>query len=226
MLLAEFVRSLEEDSYFDPGIREHLKNRGYKFLGQGVDQMAFREPDTGQVLKIFGAGAQGQKMFKIWAGYCQDRPGNPFLPKFYDYESFQFRGKNYFQIKQEPLAENSAMALPVSRLALYIDMMPRLVTDPDQVPVLMLDPEQRDRYFRPLLGARYLRSLNQALANLEYLPRRQLALLIATLCEIVARGKDFGWQNDLHVGNIMFRGKTPVIMDPWVAWPPRSWVAF
>ena len=106
MKSSEILREsiLDEYSDTDPAIVDHLIDKGYKQIGQGVDQTAFLEPGTGLVLKIFGTQnnvarapndenpkptfSKDQMMFFRWAKYCNNHRSNPFLPKFSGFESF------------------------------------------------------------------------------------------------------------------------------------------
>ena len=110
------MQLLAEWSSIDTEIKELLLKKGYKFLGKGVDQMAFLEPKTGQVYKVFGTKktadptakqkkfyfSKEQQGFINWAKFCKGST-NKFLPKFYGMESFVFKNKVYLQIRQELL---------------------------------------------------------------------------------------------------------------------------
>src|SRR5258708_2521701 len=103
---------INEETTIDDGITKRLKELGYKFLGNGVDQQAWLEPSTGYVLKIFGTSSDGtfstsQKMFYRWAKFCEKNKDNEFLPKFYGIETFVFNNDNYIQFRQEKLVETT-----------------------------------------------------------------------------------------------------------------------
>ena len=109
------VQELLEATAIPYDIKQSLLNKGYKYLGQGVDQHAYLEPKTGMVLKIFGADnsrrakidsgsyTKPQKAFIVFADYCRKNKNNPFLPHFDGWESFEFDGKRYLQIRCERL---------------------------------------------------------------------------------------------------------------------------
>lgn len=98
-----------------PGIKQALKQKGYKELGHGQDQLVFLEPRSKMILKIFGtnnsnagsAGSNGltfpQQTFKAFADYCAAHPDNEFLPYFSGWETFEFEGQRYLQIRCERL---------------------------------------------------------------------------------------------------------------------------
>lgn len=98
-----------------PGIKQVLKQKGYKELGSGQDQLVYLEPKSDMILKIFGtnystagsAGSKGltfpQQTFKAFADYCTTRPDNNFLPQFSGWETFEFAGQRYLQIRCERL---------------------------------------------------------------------------------------------------------------------------
>jgi len=92
------------------GIRKALMDKGYKYLGGGIDKQAYLEPG-GQVLIVFGyrKGVEDfspdQRMFINWINYCNKNKDNPHLPRFSGFESFEFQGKNYIQARMEALRE-------------------------------------------------------------------------------------------------------------------------
>jgi len=92
------------------GIRKALMDKGYKYLGGGIDKQAYLEPG-GQVLIVFGyrKGVEDfspdQRMFINWINYCNKNKDNPHLPRFSGFESFKFQGKNYIQARMEVLRE-------------------------------------------------------------------------------------------------------------------------
>jgi hypothetical protein len=98
-----------------PGIVQILQKKGYKRLGSGQDQLVFLEPGTGMILKIFGtnsssaaqAGSNGlsfpQQTFVAFSKYCAQHPDNEFLPQFSGWETFEFDGQRYLQIRCERL---------------------------------------------------------------------------------------------------------------------------
>lgn len=113
MKILELIsESIVDEAYTDEGIKKILLQKGYKFLGRGIEQTAYLAPD-GMVLKIFGTSSSAspgslkltdsQKTFKAFADYCKAHPDNPFLPNFTDWATFQYKGKPYLQIKMERL---------------------------------------------------------------------------------------------------------------------------
>jgi hypothetical protein len=209
MLLHEF-HQIQEDSNFDPGIRTYLTRRGYRFLGQGVDQMAFREPSTGQVLKIFGTDQsrpgstpqhnENHKMFFVWAKFCMANQDNPFLPKFSGFESFVWKDRTYLQIRQELLKHDEWMGVDVSNIAYNIEYL-------------------REHYPPGVIVRKYmeppLKEVNHEGSTLKKLDDGAYRLLVKTLTSLYDLGQRRGWLWDLHSGNVMSRAGTPVIVDPW-----------
>jgi len=96
------------EAQINPGIQKILTQKGYKFLGKGQDQDVYLAPD-GTILKIFGyeGGSKGfsksQQSFVDFANFCMNNPDNPFLPQFGGWETFEFKGQQYLQIKCERL---------------------------------------------------------------------------------------------------------------------------
>lgn len=135
----DMTKRLNEWSSTDREIIDTLKNKGYKYLGNGVDQTAFLEPNTGLVLKIFGTQmhtrphgdgrkkpvfSDDQLMFFRFAKFCQKNSNNPFLPKFSGFESFYFENKVYLQIRQERLRScGDELGSFLETISEYVDIL-------------------------------------------------------------------------------------------------------
>jgi hypothetical protein len=209
---------IDEWSTTDAGIKKILVGKGYTFLGKGVDQSAYLEPSTGMVLKIFGTQASSHstsgavthtkdhKMFFVWAQYCMANANNPFLPKFGGFESFIFDNKTYLQIRQEKLTSFKMLGDAIEIIA-DSDSVSR----PSKGSILQATKSEveQDRWS----GKAALQMLQKFEKDLG---TQGLELLLKTMSDLVqiARQKQYTW--DMHDGNIMMRGKIPVIVDPWV----------
>lgn len=205
----EFIPEQELDEYSetDVGIRRALEKKGYKFLGAGVDQSAYLEPGTGYVLKVFGSDESDQfsddhKMFVKWAKFCDKHKNNPYLPKFYGYDSFIFKNKRYLQIRQEALNE--------------IDQ-----STGDLLEVMAdYNQDENDDFstFVNLLPVEYGSSINDAYKRLVgKIGVDGVNKLFKTMTKLLSISDKKGWIFDLHAGNFMQRADgTPVIVDPWV----------
>jgi hypothetical protein len=193
---------LDEYSDHDSGIKKALEKKGYKFLGVGIDQMAYLEPSTGYVLKIFGTQggkdfSQDQKMFFKFAKFCMKNKDNPFLPRFYGYESFEFNGKVYLQIRTEQLFQNKKLQNAVHRLGKAVEA------------------DILRGYHEPAWDD-WVADIEKDVLKIVKTPER-LELLKKTLNELYSTGSKNKYWWDLHDENIMVRKDgTPVINDPWL----------
>lgn len=220
----EFIseEQLDEFSDTDPGIREFLTKKGYKFLGLGVDQSAYLEPGTGLVLKIFGtqdgygATKNGkpkftveQKMFFIWAEYCMRHQNNPFLPKFYGFESFMFRNQPYLQIRQEKLTHNLQTGYKMADLASVIIMNRKLLTtSPKKTLETLADPLKNPYTTGPEKWTKFVNKIGG---------EHNLQILSRTIIDLYSISRKKRWSWDLHEKNSMVRSNGfPVIVDPWI----------
>ncbi len=206
---------INEKSHIDPDIIDALIDKGYTQIGQGVDQTAFLEPETGLVLKIFGTQdnarapnsenskpkfSRDQKMFFTWAKYCNDNSSNPYLPKFSGFESFYWNSKVYLQIRQELLFKLDKITAMLCR------EMARYATaeyDFDRTADFMSSPEYWHQgawdHLVNTLGSKGLRVLYKTIDNLDDIANQMR------------------YELDLHQDNFMARADgTPVIVDPWV----------
>lgn len=200
--------NLEEFSRTDKGIKSALEAKGYQYLGKGVDQTAYLEPNTGLVLKIFGTQGKkdfspDQKMFFAWYNYCEQNKDNPLLPRFYGHDSFMWNDNRYLMIRTEPLNKTQG---PI-RVALDdLGWMSRSWLQHKGRSVAgFVNSLQRDR---PRDYALLERALGGAKGVLQ---------MVTTLDELMKIGKASGYHWDMHGGNFMRRADgTPIINDPWV----------
>ena len=205
----EFIpeQELEEYSQTDVGIRRALEKKGYKFLKAGVDQSAYLEPGTNMVLKVFGTQEDGDRfsedhmMFFKWAKYCDKHKDNEFLPKFYGYDSFIFKGHRYLQIRQEFLFQLDHGT-------------------GDLLAAMADDVEENGNFetFIKLIPIEYGSNIQLAFEDLVRLVGPAgVDKLYSTIKKLNKIGNTKDWYLDLHSDNFMKRDDgTPVIVDPWV----------
>jgi len=201
------------------GIRKALMNKGYRYLGGGIDKQAYLEPGTGQVLIVFGYRkgiddfSPDQRMFINWINYCNKHRDNPHLPKFSGFESFQFQGKNYIQARMEALQEAS-------------EELGYLVGNIEEV-TMQVGRGNFDRAIETLAGYAQDSSYEGDAAvwydiktTIQMLGGKQAAKnLLDTVHTVKKFGRKHGFNIDLHRGNYMQRPNgTIVVNDPFVLW--------
>lgn len=201
-IITEDQQVLDEFSTMARGIRKALEKKGYRALGAGVDQEAYLEPNGQTVLKIFGTQGNtkklsaDQKMFAKWADFCQRNADNPFLPKFSGWETFNFKGELYLQIRTEFLKPSGELGRAIAQLG------------------SALDNDVADYYtLKTYRGTdREYKRVSKAVGE------QNIPLLLNTLLELIhktQKKKNYNW--DLHAGNIMLRPNgQPVLNDPYV----------
>jgi len=198
------------------GISQALANKGYKYLGGGIDKQAFSEPSTGQVLVVFGYHKEhkefspDQRMFIDWINYCNQHAGNLHLPRFSGFESFRYHGKNYIQARMEPLQELSdylkMIVVDLEEVAKYSKSNPKTAYK-----------KIADWANHNLLDAGEISDLDHE-AVVKNLGGEQAAYnLLKTVYEVKQFGKQHRFKLDLHGGNYMQRADgTIVVNDPFV----------
>jgi len=201
------------------GIANVLADKGYQYLGSGIDKQAYLEPGTGQVLIVFGYRkgysefSPDQRMFINWINYCNKNKDNPHLPRFSGFESFQFQGKNYIQARMEALQElpesvaylvgNIDDAVKKTRAKNYDDAFHNLAMWSTHDSYEGDNPEQYD--IKNVI--RYLGGKDKAIG------------LLQTVNTVAKFAKKHGYSIDLHRGNYMQRPNgTIVVNDPFVLW--------
>ena len=205
------------------GIRKELADKGYKYLGGGIDKQAFLEPSTGQVLVIFGYSkwskgkfSPDQLMFVNWAKYCQKNQNkNPHLPRFSDWASFDYKGQRYLQIRMEPLRE-----LP-QNLKDIVAWLDDYVNDKGKIDTKKIakkignqgieefDYDEGDFYRKKVKAEKIIEYLGGKKAASGLMQTVRIAKHMAEKEEVSL---------DLHSGNYMQRADgTIVVNDPFVA---------
>jgi hypothetical protein len=200
------------------GVRKVLQDKGYEYLGSGVDKQAWLEPGTGQVLIVFGYRkgvadfSPDQRMFIDWITYCNKNKNNPHLPRFSGFESFQFQGKNYIQARMERLNEVPAR---IKELVSYLDHAADHMGAKDFDAALKRltfagnYDEEADEF-------RY--DTVEQIVDFLGGPERA-ANLLNTVHQVKQFSRQHGYSLDLHSGNYMQRSNgTIVVNDPFVVW--------
>ena len=208
------------------GVRKALKDKGYKYLGSGIDKQAYLEPGTGQVLIVFGyrKGIQNfspdQRMFIRWINYCNKNKNNPHLPKFSGFESFQFQGKNYIQARMEALRELSPeIGNLVSMLSLIVQRTGFKNFDKaiKEIVASSTDNDDDEITFNEDIQLESKQEVKNAIQLLGGIASAKN--LLRTVYETMQFGRRHGFSIDLHRGNYMQRSDgTIVVNDPFVLW--------
>jgi hypothetical protein len=219
----EAIAYLEEMAgVVNVGISQALAKKGYKYLGGGIDKQAYLEPDTGQVLIVFGYRkgmkdfSPDQRMFIEWMNYCNKNANNPHLPKFSGFESFQFGGQNYIQARMEPLQELSDevgylvanIAEAVMKLGKNFDRAFKKISDF----AIQSSSEDENAYWYEIADTVRLLGGSEQAKN-----------LLQTVYQVKQFARKHKFTVDLHRGNYMARADgTIVVNDPFVLWLTNS----
>lgn len=84
-------------------IQKYFTDRGYRYLGEGRDQMAFLTPRE-TVLKILGIGEDAREdVVKTYVGFFMRNQRNPHYPRIYNAGDFTVDGESYFLYEMEYL---------------------------------------------------------------------------------------------------------------------------
>jgi hypothetical protein len=200
------------------GVRKALMDKGYRYLGSGIDKQAYLEPGTGQVLIVFGYRkgvtdfSPDQRMFIDWINYCNQNKNNPHLPKFSGFESFEFQGKKYIQARMEPLQELSD---EMRRIVGYLDAVTYFAKTRGLETAL--EKLAQYGYYDPDDDKFNAYTVKQVVKHLGGMTEAEQ--LLNTVYTVRDFGEDHGYNLDLHGGNYMMREDgTIVVNDPFVLW--------
>jgi len=195
-------------------IQQHMKKLGYIRRGKGVDAMVYSK-DSGSVIKIIvpesGDVARSDRVFLAWYKYCQQskNKNNPHLPKFIEiagahHATFKLYGETFRQIGMEKLS-----TIPQSKP--FHDM---IITMQRSINAGM----NLDKYYDNQ-RKQNKDSNSVALQDKEQKVAQQYPEFYTTMQNVVHTGLRHGFEIDIvnfAAINVMLRGKTPVIIDPWV----------
>jgi GNAT superfamily N-acetyltransferase len=93
----------EDELSVSQRIQDYFVDRGYKYLGEGRDQIAFLSP-RGTVVKVLGIGEdEREDIVKSYVGFFLRNQRNPHYPRIYNAGDFEVDGETYFVYEMEYL---------------------------------------------------------------------------------------------------------------------------
>jgi hypothetical protein len=154
---------------------------------------------------------------------------NPYLPKFSGYETFEFKGKTYLQIRQERLTRDDKFAKDLEYYSrIFVgDNSPSNTVPPELVMTVLKSMVEKggykmkgwsdyeNRVFTPPPDGSFDKTIQRMGIDGFY-------KWIITCKELRHTARMNSWYWDLAHWNIMMRGQTPVILDPWYAGDTRE----
>jgi predicted GNAT family acetyltransferase len=93
----------EDELTISQRLQDYFTNRGYKYLGEGRDQIAFLSPRN-TVVKVVGIGEdEREDIVKTYVGFFLRNQRNPHYPRIYNAGDFAVDGETYFVYEMEYL---------------------------------------------------------------------------------------------------------------------------
>ena len=93
----------EDELSVSQRIQDYFTDRGYGYLGEGRDQIAFLSP-RGTVVKVLGIGEdEREDIVKTYVGFFLRNQRNPHYPRIYNAGDFEVDGETYFVYEMEYL---------------------------------------------------------------------------------------------------------------------------
>lgn len=184
-------------------IIKSLVNRGNAVLGIGCYSAAMAcQADDTRIIKV------GTDMEDPWLTYYSEiiKPmqGNPFVPKVYSF--YHDDDNNYFVCQMERLTDLNSLSYDTRVAAKKVtkaikELILQEIDNSEFADICRENPSivNTDEQISQLIAV--IHNLRERTEVLEYDDQE----------EYPADAKRL----DLHEGNIMFRGNTPIIIDPW-----------
>ena len=217
MRLHDILFEYDENSANSKKIIANLKKLGYTAVGSGIDATVWAK-DEGSVIKILMphevSRAETDAAFLTFYDFCTAHKTSPFVPKFVsiggaDHAVFTLNNVDYRQISMEKLA-------PIPNGS-FMEQMVWGLSDLATVPFMkwhdakgqLADP----KFWEHFEGSGREGDIMQGLSTPG--TEKMYAALFAIMQQLWQFGKSrrMGW--DLHTENVMCRGNTPVITDPF-----------
>jgi GNAT superfamily N-acetyltransferase len=106
-------------------IQDYFTDRGYGYLGEGRDQIAFLSP-RGTVVKVLGIGDdEREDIVKSYVGFFSRNQRNPHYPRIYNAGDFTVDGETYFVYEMEYLHPVSGEDRVLEYIEDLMDALPR-----------------------------------------------------------------------------------------------------
>jgi len=230
MRLREFIQPLEELATVTHRneMDRLFKQNGYKKIGSGADAMVYKK-DSSHVIKIlfpedYSPAAKAIRSFTTFYEFVKANPTSPFLPKISEVNEIEVMGEVFTQIAMEklmPLKSGSFLLVIVYQIISDIEEGgapgPKGEGFKNLLLYLQKHPANWDNDI-PFDDRHYNMSpiAQSILANPAKLKFYSDFYDIAEKLHATGLAHPdgpLGW--DLHTENVMLRGQTPVIIDPW-----------
>jgi hypothetical protein len=115
----------EDELSVSQHIQDYFVDRGYKYLGEGRDQIAFLSP-RGTVLKVLGIGEdEREDIVKTYVGFFLRNQRNPHYPRIYNAGDFEVDGETYFVYEMEYLNPMSGEGQVLEYIEDLMSALPR-----------------------------------------------------------------------------------------------------
>lgn len=206
MRIHELIKEAEANTPASQEINQTLINAGYTKLGAGNDSTVWKK-NAGNIIKIIMPDPSDRSRddandsFIDFYNYVQSHKKNPHLPRFVtiqgqSYSKFNINGHTYMQIAMEHLQPIVSNQDNIILDWLTGDSLPFTKSWEEELKTLEGDWEDIDTgtIFDPVKLTKRYRDLYNTAKDMRARTSRM-------------------W--DLHPGNIMLRGNTLVIIDPW-----------
>ena len=217
MKINDILCEYDQDSANSKQIIAKLKQLGYKSVGSGYDATVWTK-EEGSVIKIIMpqelSRVEGDASFLGFYEFYTTHKKSPFLPRFIsiggaDHTVFTLNGVDYRQISMEnlePIANNS-----------FMEQMVWALSDLSIIPFMKWrDAKEQllnSAFWTNFEGPGRESDIVKGLSNSAV--EKMYASLFAVMQELFQFGKSQGLGWDLHTENVMRRGDTPVITDPF-----------
>lgn len=196
VFLKKAKKTIKSGYYISDLMREYLTSNGYEYLGSGVDQTAFREKSTGMCLKI-ATDYSSISTVRKYIDFCE-KTNSKYLPKFFGMKDINIEGEYVGLQYRSELLERKW-----NEVGFICSFTSRLMEGVSYGRIKTAK-EVKEKVKKSIRGSSIIHLIDDAE---EY---------ANTVFRVGLFAKKNKYRIDLHTGNMMFRGNTPVINDPVV----------
>jgi hypothetical protein len=197
-------------------IRKYLQEQGYSLLGDGNDKSVYKTPDGSSALILFldsvPAHAEKRKVHLQWLHECMSRSRSDYVMYAYDMQDGSFQDASMIQVHAEllqPLGRMHPVSKALSELALNL---PEVRYGDREWQYAAMDKLRNVKTAEGIASA--MNEATDGEVDADYEIPQSLLPFFEVVLEVIKKCPHSS-VIDLHSLNVMLRGSTPVIVDPW-----------
>lgn len=197
-------------------IRKHLTDKGFSLIGEGNDKSVYKSPSGKSALIIFldsqPRHEEKRKVHLAWLHYCSSRSRSEYAMHVWEKDDGFFQDASMIQVQAEllaPLPRSHPVAKALAALQLNL---PEVRYGDREWQYATMDALRKVKNAQGI--ALVMSEATDGDVDADYEIPAQILPFFEEVLKVV-KACPHSSVLDLHSLNVMLRGSTPVIVDPW-----------